>query len=91
MLCSDDAATVTSALTSVTPEYCPKALAKKLSVCAASVTRIRYLWEFDERRHRIVIGDRHGIPIEQRTSAGVEELRVNLFVLVHAANATPRL
>ena len=46
--------------------------------------------ELDERRHRIVIGDRHGIPIEQRTSVGIEELSVNLFVLIHAADATPR-
>lgn len=41
--------------------------------------------EFDERRNRVMIGDRRGIPIDERTGIGVEELCVNLFVLIHGA------
>ena len=46
--------------------------------------------ELDERRHRVVLGDRRHLPIDQGTGVGVEELCVNLIVPIHRDQATPR-
>ena len=86
MLCAVDAATSTA----VSPVVLPDGLCEEVMCLSRIGDQDSLSRELDERRHRVVLGDRRRLPIDQGTGVGVEELCVNLIVLIHRAQATPR-